>query len=190
MPGPRATSGTCSVVSVHEEAVHRFAMLIEAFTVVGGDDQQRVVAQTRRTERSIEPADELVRPGDFAVVEPIGIARRVGFRRFVRIVRIVQMHPGEAPIGAGRTQPRDRPLHRFVTAFLNRVQKAGIVFADLECVLIRLKPAIEAGLFREHDGRHECGRAKAGLLQDLREDRDVLAERRRDVVANAVLARI
>ena len=53
---------------VDEEPVHRLAVLVQAFAVVGGYDEQRVVAQARFGEHRVETAHQLVGPGDLAVV--------------------------------------------------------------------------------------------------------------------------
>ena len=61
----------------------------------------------RRRQGGVEAADQVVGPRHFPVVGPVGVARGVRLRRLVGIVRIVEVHPGEAPL-----VDRTRASHR------------------------------------------------------------------------------
>ena len=154
---------------VDEEPVHRLAVLVEPFAVVGGHDEQRVVAPPCLGEHRVEPAHQIVGPGHLAVVEPAGVARRVRFRRLVRIVRIVEVNPREAPLRSGLAEPRRGFGHRRVAALLDRIEEPRVVVANLEPVGVGVEPAAESGLLRQHDRGHEGAGSEPALLQDLGE---------------------
>ena len=61
--------------------------------MIRGDDDQGAIQPAGRAQIVEQPADHRVRVGDFGVVRRE--ARRVRFRRTIRIVGIVQMHPCE-----------------------------------------------------------------------------------------------
>ena len=155
IPGPAHQQRHGERGLVDEEAVHRFLVLVEALAVIGRDDEERVVAKLRRRERRVDPAHQLVGPRHFPVVRTSGVLRRVWLRRLVGIVRIVEVHPREAPVRTRGTQPRRHLRHRGVAALLNRVQEAGIVLADVELVRVIGEPARQPGLPRQHDRRDE-----------------------------------
>jgi hypothetical protein len=53
------------------------------------------------------------------------------------------MNPGKESIGLARADPFDRFAGRYVAAPLNRVEKARIVFGDVESIGERVEAALE-----------------------------------------------
>ena len=72
-------------------------VLAQALAVVGGHEEERVVPQAESAESVVEAPHELVGEGHLAVVQPCGVARRVGLGRLVGVVRIVEVQPEEDP---------------------------------------------------------------------------------------------
>ena len=175
---------------VDEEPVNCLAMLVESFAVVGGHDEQGVVALPRLGEHCVETAHQIVGPGDLAVVQPAGVSRRVRFGRLVGIVRIVEVHPCEAPLRSGLAKPCRRFGHCRVSAFLDGIEEPCVVVANLEPVGVGVEPATESGLLRQHDRRYEGAGSEPASLQDLGEQRHARAQRRRYVVSNPMFGRV
>ncbi len=70
-------------------------MIAQAFAVVGGDQERRIVLQTEARQRLLEPPDLLVGEGHLAVVETAREAPGPGLGRLVGVVRIVEVQPEE-----------------------------------------------------------------------------------------------
>ncbi len=51
--------------------MHGLLMLLQSLSVVGGDNEQRVVAQVVRGQRRVQAPDELIGPCDLAVIQTI-----------------------------------------------------------------------------------------------------------------------
>ena len=173
--------------------MHQLAVLAERFAVIGGEDEQRVVADAEARQRPVEASDQLVGPGDFAVVRALGVSRGIGFGWFVRRVRIVEMHPRKRPLAPVAFEPCRRVGDRDVAAFFQDVEEARLVRrvgAEIETIGELVEPARQTGLRRQHDRRHESGGIESGGLERLRHRRHIRGQRARDVVADAVLRRI
>jgi hypothetical protein len=94
--------------------------------------------------------------------------------------------PREAAFRPGLGEPRRGFADGDVPAFLDGIEKPGIVFADVEPIGVMGEPAAQPRLLRQHDRRDECAGQESALLQDFGDHGHALAGRR-DVVANAVL---
>ena len=175
---------------VDEEAVTALAVLAEAFAVVGGHDEKRLALQTLALEGGVEAAHQLVGPGHLAVVEAAGVAGGIGLGRRVGVVGVVEVQPEEEALLAWHLlEPSQGLAQRLVAALLDRVQEPGVVGIGLELVGVEVEAAVEPRLPREDDRRHEPRGPEARLLQRRGEGRDLRHERRRHVVADAVLRR-
>jgi hypothetical protein len=87
---------------IQEHGVPVLAMLPEGFTVIAGHDDERLVGQTLRLEPLHEPLDLAVDEGDLAVVE-VRADSPEGLRRFVGLVRVEVVDPGEERLLLDRT---------------------------------------------------------------------------------------
>ncbi len=92
---------------VEEEPVIRLAVLTKRFTVVGRHHDHRA--------RPVHPAEQLadlgIHVGDFGIVGTAGCRRRVAWRRVVRQMRIVVMHPQEPAAGLAFDPAASRSRH-------------------------------------------------------------------------------
>ena len=97
---------------VDEIAVHVFAVLAQRLAVIGRDNHQCAIERAALAQGADQTADELVGPGDRPVVRPAGVLRRVGFRRQVGRVRIVEVDPGKESVGLPAAATRSLPRRR------------------------------------------------------------------------------
>ena len=98
---------------------------------------QRLVADPEAYQRRLEAADELIRPGHFAVVGPVREPRCIRLGRFVRGVRIVEVDPHERPRSSVALEPRNCVTRRGIAAFFEDVEKArfvGRIRAEVELI--------------------------------------------------------
>src|SRR5829696_6869015 len=97
------------------------------------------------------------------------------------------MDPGEAAAGPRLREPCRRLTNRDIAALLNGVEEPGIVFANVEAIGEMGESAAQSGLLREHDRRDERAGPESALLEQFGKDRHAVSERRRNVVADAML---
>ena len=146
--------------------------------MVGSQDEECVVSQTQFIDGGVETANQLIRPGHFAIVEPLGIVRSVGLGRLVGVVRIVQMDPSEESVlPVVRLEPSDGLVGCDVPALLDRIQEAGVVTVFLELVRVQVEATVEARLRRKDDGGNERRGTEARRLQDVGQGAEVIVYR-------------
>src|SRR2546422_5854850 len=71
------------------------AVLVQAFAVVPGQNDQRICEAPRLLQKRHQTADLSIREGYFPVVGVTPISARVGFRRGVRVAGILKVYPQE-----------------------------------------------------------------------------------------------
>ena len=111
---------------VDEKAVRQFAMFTEHLTMVGDDDDQRLVETAIGAKRVDQAADLCVRARDFGVVRAIPRSREARlhrFGRFVRRVRVVEMDPGKERPVPFRPQPLERAIDDLGSGALDHVHR-------------------------------------------------------------------
>src|SRR5262249_42332346 len=126
---------------VKEHAVTLFAMLSECLSVIGHDGDDRVLVQTAASQKRQELAHRRVRVSNLTVVRLGSITTLIGFRRIVRVVRVVNMNPDEELAGWTPPEPCQRVVHDFSSAAL---YAAVAVFSGLtlmEPSVVNIEPA-------------------------------------------------
>src|SRR5438874_4165765 len=94
-----------------------FAVLSQRFAVIRCDDDQGAVESAAFAQGRDQLSDQLVRPGDAAIIRTAGILRGVPAWRLVWCVEIVKMDPGE------KVGPAFQPSNRFGRDRIARLAK-------------------------------------------------------------------
>ena len=175
---------------IDEEAVERLFMLAEPLAVIRGHGEQRLRLEAKPLERVVQLTDERIGVRHLAVVRSIAIARRVGFGRLVRIVRLEQMEPQEDAVGRALAfEPRGLPpaaCRRPASATCSGGRRSW-VFGKSSSYRSkpRPNPPRRSSTMEETNARG----AKARAFQDFGEERRWRKLGRRQVVAHAQLPR-
>jgi hypothetical protein len=126
-------------------------MFAETLSMIGRHREERLRPQSETLEGFVELTDECVRVCDLAIIREVTVPGRVGLRRFVRIVRFVQVEPEENSIRAARLfEPRDRCAKRLGTRPLQCTDDfSALGFRQL--VVITVESAIESAASLEYE---------------------------------------
>ncbi len=81
---------------------------------------------------------------NFAVVGLRGKASLVGFRRIVRIMRVVEMNPQEERPVRQLAKPRERMIHNIAGAAFDRLVAVSAMAPQVESGIVDFESAIEA----------------------------------------------
>ena len=115
--------------------------------------------------------------------------RRVGLRRLVRIVRLVEVDPREAPTVPRLLEPGDRLRNRELPRLLRGAQERRGVRVRLEVGRVEVEAARQPGVGADHDRRDEGRRAEPVVPEQLGQQRHVGEHSRRGVVSDPMLRR-
>src|SRR5277367_7161906 len=151
-------------------------MLAQSFTVIASDNHDRVIVDAGFFQESNPMGDRRIGIGDFTVIEMIFVFLREWRRRFVRIMRIVQMYPHKVWAGAVFLKPTFSVADDFHAAALDTTPaffvRAICIFAiGLGKVVVEIKAAIQTGSERvavENHGSYESRSLITAFLQQLR----------------------
>ena len=171
--------------AVQEDAVLRFAVIVQSFAVIRYDGDDRLVEQSLRLKPREKPADQFVRICDFAVV---WVRQSVRRRRIVRRVRLVQVEEREQPCGRLPIDPRGERLDGQSSIAL-RLRQRFTGAGDFDRVVVKIEAASDAGLVSQHVRRHGRARRVAGGLESIGNRLAAGDEAESDVVAHAVMQR-
>ena len=105
---------------VDEEAVLRFAVLVETLTVIADHHDDGAVEQTARLERLHDAPDLRVGERNLTLIRLIRIAPAVRLRRLVRRVRVIEVNPREERRRVVLLNPRQRAVDDLVSGTLDR----------------------------------------------------------------------
>ena len=89
--------------------MRRFVVLAEPLAVIGGDDDQGVVAQTQLLDLRDDEADLVVDPRNLGVVRTLRDLRSEARGRNVRVMRVEVVEPEEEPLVRVPTDELDAP---------------------------------------------------------------------------------
>ena len=171
---------------VREQPMRHLAVLAERFTVVAGEHDERASAGAAIEDRSEERRESGVGRGAFAQIRRIRKARRERFRRSVRKVRLIEVHPCEPRRGLrGGVDPRESSSHRVGTPPF-RHPKSVPFDAFPVPIVVDVEPAIQAEPRVENEGADKCTGAIAGGLEHGGERRQIRAEPKQSVRAEAM----
>src|SRR5712691_9978244 len=119
-------------------------MFAQSFSVISHHNNHCSLIPFLFLEVSEEPTQRRIRVGNFSVVEPVLVNVGKRRRRFVRIVRIVEVQPNEVRTRWVRVEPRFCALLYFHTSALD-ASPPGLTCRELWEVIVELETAIEAG---------------------------------------------
>src|SRR5205807_46098 len=105
-------------------------------------DDECIVVPPALFQVSEELAQRRISIGNLAVIEPVLIYVGVWRRWLVRIVRVVQMHPGEMRSGGVSIEPGFRVLLHFHSATFEAAPP-GLAGRLLRKIVVELESAIE-----------------------------------------------
>src|SRR5258708_38322129 len=154
---------------VGENAVSVFVVLAESFSVISHDNDHCSLVPALFLEVDKEVTQRRIRVGNFSVVEPVLVNVGKRWRRLVRIVRIVEVHPNKVCTGWVRVEPRFCALLYFHTSALE-ASPPGLSCRGLWEVIVELESAIETGceiLAVEDHGAYKCRSAVAPLREQF-----------------------
>ena len=167
-----------------------FSMLAESFAMIAGNNNDCVLIGARFLQSGNEVGEGGVGVGDFTVVEVLRVFLGEGWRRLVRIMRIVEVYPHKARIRSDAVEPSFGVLDdRHGAAFDAAPTLLGVGLGWE--VVVEVKAAIQAGSERaaiEND-RSDEGRGLVSLLLQKFGPGDVLRRERNSEVGDAVDAR-
>jgi hypothetical protein len=145
-------------LAIEQDAVLAFAVIAEPLTVIRHDGDDRVVEEMFRLEPLEQPAYELVRVGNFAIV---GVGEPMRGRRRVRGVRLVEVEEREHlrarfPIDpVGERVNADLPVALVVAQRLSASR-------NLDRIVEEIEAARDACLMAQHVRRHRRAGGVAG----------------------------
>jgi hypothetical protein len=151
---------------VEKDAVRVLAVVAQRFAVIGrhGDDRLRTGGLYQASRGAIDG-------GDLPVVQRGREPRFQIRRRIVRIVRVVEMDPGEPGLRSRCRYPCTGARHDVVCAPLERLIPVLTRPPHAEAGVVPIEPAIESwrgAISRIEDERSNvCTGSKSGVLEDL-----------------------
>src|SRR6266568_9504855 len=122
-----------------------FAMLTESFAVVGDNSEHRRIVQTVGLKRREELTQRRVDVSDLAIIGRSRIFRFERLGRFIRIVRVIEMHPQENRHMRLLLQPSQRVTHYGRCPPLLACVAAFTLPAGMETGVIDIKSTSETG---------------------------------------------
>ncbi len=166
------------------------SVLAEPFAVIASDNDDGIVVDAGFFQKCNPVGDRGIGIGDFAVIQVTLVFFRERRRRFVRIVRIIQVHPHEVRSGAVFLKPTFGVRDDFHAAALDAAP-ALFSFSLGGKVIVEIEAAIEPGSKRaavkNHCSDESCGLV-AAFLQQFRRG-DMLRRKRNAKIGDAVHAR-
>ena len=141
------------------------AVIAESFAVIGEQHDGRAIVDSRSAKALEQPADDLVRVGDLAVVRRVG---RITRWRRVGLVRLVEVEEQE------ERRFRMASSHLSAAASVAR-RRAGPVRSTApgrrrQLAVVGVEPLVDPGRPAKHVGRHEAAGRPAQLVQRALQD--------------------
>ena len=138
---------------IREDAVRRFAVLVERFAVVGGEDDQRPAGRAGLQQRFDQMPDRRVRGRHVPRIRIVAETRRERFRGGVRKMRFVQVHPAERRLPRLPFEPGSCTCHGLGSRpFLLEESRPG---RARQVIVVFVEPSLQAEPCLEREGADE-----------------------------------
>src|SRR2546425_4506896 len=144
------------------------AVLVQAFAVVPGQNDQRICEAPRLIQKRHQTADLSIREGYFPVVGVPPIWGCVGFGRGVRVVGIIKVDQQDERAAWVSLQPAQRFFDYHVAPPFYLVSLRFVQMAEIEVVEVGFKALVQSVGGVKHGSADEGTRGIAVLAQDFR----------------------
>ena len=147
---------------VEKEPVLLLAVIAEPFAVIGEQHDGRALVDARGAQPVEQPADDLVRVGDLAVIRLVGGEAR---RRRVGLVRLVDVEEEEERLlRIARPEPLLSGRERAFAIALDLADRA-LSRGRRQLAVVGVESLVQADRRSQHVGRHESAGRPPALLQ-------------------------
>src|ERR1700720_1587974 len=130
---------------IEKDPVSILSVLPERLAMIRHHSNHGVVVNAPYPQLPQELSDRGIHVGNLAVVGRARVLPLVRFRRIVRMVRIIKVHPQKERTFRMRVQPRQRVGYAFAAASLRRLVAIFSRMPSAESGVVGIESAIEAG---------------------------------------------